>query len=103
VPERITIARTSDIPQGRGVAIDVEGLRLAVFNVNGEYFAMDDRCTHAEASLSQGDCDDETVECPLHGARFDLRTGDALTAPADTPVQTYKVHVAGDELQIEVG
>ncbi len=100
--ERITIAKTSDVPENGGVAVDVEGLRIAVFNVDGKYYALDDRCTHADASLAEGDVDERTVECPLHGARFDLDTGAALSAPAERPVVAYKVHVAGDDIQIEL-
>lgn len=102
MPQRITIARIEDVPPGRGLAVDVEGLRIAVFNVDGKYYAIDDTCTHAEASLSEGMIDGTTVECPLHGARFDLITGMVVGPPADRPVMAYKVHVAHNEIQIEL-
>lgn len=103
MPECLTIARTRDVPPGRGLAVNVEGLRIAVFNVDGTYYAIDDTCTHAEASLSEGLVDGSIVECPLHGARFDLRTGAVVGPPADQPVMAYKVRVEGGDIQIEIG
>lgn len=100
MPERITIARAEDVSPGRGLAVNVEGLRIAVFNVDGNYYAIDDTCTHAEASLAEGDVDGSTVECALHGARFDLRTGEAVGPPADRPVTAYKVHVEDGKIQL---
>jgi nitrite reductase/ring-hydroxylating ferredoxin subunit len=80
----------------------IEDPAIAVFNVGGTLFAISDICTHAEASLSEGRVDGETVECPLHGACFDLRTGEALTPPAVEPVQTFPVVVQGDAIYVEV-
>jgi nitrite reductase/ring-hydroxylating ferredoxin subunit len=100
--ERITIARTGDIPEGRGLAVDVEGLCIAVFNVEGRFYAIDDTCPHAGASLAEGDVDGTIVECPLHGARFDLATGALLSPPADRSVTAYKVHVEGEDIQVEL-
>lgn len=100
--ERIRIASTRDVPPGGGVAVAVEGLRIAVFHVDGRYYAIDDRCPHAEASLAEGDVDGTVVECPLHGAQFDLTTGRALSGPAGGNVAAYRVHVEGEDLSIEV-
>ena len=80
----------------------IENPAIAVFNVEGTLFAISDTCTHAEASLSEGRVDGETVECPLHGACFDLRTGEALTPPAVEPVQTFPVMVQEDEIYVEI-
>ncbi len=80
----------------------IEDPPIAVFNVGGIFFAISDICTHAEASLSEGRVEGETVECPLHGACFDLRTGEALTPPAIEPVQTYSVVLQGDDIFVEV-
>jgi len=80
----------------------IENPAIAVFNVEGTLFAVSDTCTHAEASLSEGRVDGETVECPLHGACFDLRTGEALTPPAVEPVQTFPVIVQEDEIYLEI-
>ncbi len=80
----------------------IENPAIAVFNVEGTLLAISDTCTHAEASLSEGRVDGETVECPLHGACFDLRTGEALTPPAVEPVQTFPVIVQEDEIYVEI-
>jgi 3-phenylpropionate/trans-cinnamate dioxygenase ferredoxin component len=80
----------------------IENPAIAVFNVEGTLFAISDTCTHAEASLSEGRVDGETVECPLHGACFDLRTGEALTPPAVEPAQTFPVIVQEDEIYVEI-
>jgi 3-phenylpropionate/trans-cinnamate dioxygenase ferredoxin component len=81
----------------------IEDPAIAVFNVAGTFYAISDICTHAEASLSEGTVDGETVECPLHGACFDLRTGEALTPPAVEPVQTFPVVTQGDTIYVETG
>jgi 3-phenylpropionate/trans-cinnamate dioxygenase ferredoxin subunit len=80
----------------------IEDPPIAVFDVGGTLFAISDICTHAEASLSEGRVDGETVECPLHGACFDLRTGEALTPPAVEPVQTFPVVVREEEIYVEI-
>jgi 3-phenylpropionate/trans-cinnamate dioxygenase ferredoxin component len=81
----------------------IEEPAIAVFNVAGTFYAISDICTHAEASLSEGTVDGETVECPLHGACFDLRTGEALTPPAVDPVQTFPVVIQEDTIYVETG
>jgi len=81
----------------------IEDPPIAVFNVEGTLLAVSDTCTHAEASLSEGRVDGETVECPLHGACFDLRTGEALTPPAIEPVQTFRVLAQEDNIYVEIG
>ena len=88
---------------GPGGVRRIDDPPVAVFNVNGAFFAISDVCTHAEASLSEGRVDGETVECPLHGACFDLRTGEALTPPAIEPVRTFAVVLQGDQVFVEVG
>jgi 3-phenylpropionate/trans-cinnamate dioxygenase ferredoxin subunit len=95
------VCRISDLNPGEVRRIDDPP--VAVFNVNGAFFAISDVCTHAEASLSEGQVDGETVECPLHGACFDLRTGEALTPPAIEPVPTFAVVLQDDEVYVEVG
>jgi 3-phenylpropionate/trans-cinnamate dioxygenase ferredoxin subunit len=94
------VCKESEIAPGKVKRI--ENPAIAVFNVEGTLFAISDTCTHAEASLSEGRVDGETVECPLHGAWFDLRTGEALTPPAVEPVQTFPVIVQEDEIYVEI-
>jgi 3-phenylpropionate/trans-cinnamate dioxygenase ferredoxin component len=94
------VCKQSEI--GPGEVKRIEDPPVAVFNVGGTLFAISDICTHAEASLSEGRVDGKTVECPLHGACFDLRTGEALTPPAVEPVQTFPVVVQEDEIYVEI-
>jgi len=84
-------------------AFDLDGEMILVANVDGEWFAIGNTCSHAEASLSEGALDTEgcTVACPLHGAVFDLRTGEALEFPAEEPVLAYLVTVEDDEVCVE--
>jgi 3-phenylpropionate/trans-cinnamate dioxygenase ferredoxin subunit len=100
--EWVTVARAEDIPPGHAARVEIDGHAVAVFNVDGEFHALDDVCTHAEASLSEGELDVEerTVECPLHGSTFDLRSGDPLTLPAVEPVRVHDVAVEDGVLRV---
>lgn len=82
----------TDIAEGTAVVVELDA-RVAVFNAGGEFFAVEDRCTHQEAYLSDGFVDGRTVECPLHASCFDLRTGHPSGPPAVRPVRTYPVVV----------
>jgi nitrite reductase/ring-hydroxylating ferredoxin subunit len=75
---------------------------IAVFNVEGSYFAISDVCTHEWARLSDGELDGKTVICPLHGACFSLITGEALSLPAIEPVETFVVTLQGDDIYVEL-
>jgi len=102
VSEFVRVAALSEVPPGSARCVRVGRKRVALFNVDGQIYAIDDTCTHAEASLSEGTVEGCEVVCPLHGARFDLRTGAALSLPAVIPVETYEVKVEGDEVFIRV-
>ena len=91
--EFVKVARVADIPSGQGRRVEVAGRSVALFNCAGTFYAVDDTCTHAQASLSEGFLEGATIECPLHGGRFDLRTGAAVWSPAFRPVATYAVRV----------
>jgi 3-phenylpropionate/trans-cinnamate dioxygenase ferredoxin component len=95
------VCRISEL--GAGEVRRIDDRPIAVYYVDGAFFAIGDVCTHAEASLSEGHIDGHTVECPLHGACFDLRTGEALTPPAFEPVQTFAVVVKDGEVYVELG
>ena len=101
---RVRVCKVNEVPPDGMAVFEVEGRRVMVANVQDAYFAVNDTCTHAEASLSEGylDVDECTVECPLHNAVFDLRTGEALEAPAEDPVASYPLSVDGEEIYIEV-
>ena len=98
-----TIAKVSDTPPGTISVHEVGELRIALCNVNGRFYAIDDICTHDGGSLDQGELLDNLVECPRHGARFDVTTGRPLTLPAVRPVKTYAVTVEGDDVRVELG
>ena len=75
---------------------------IAVFRVGENYYAVDDTCTHAQSSLSEGYIEGETVECAFHGARFCLKTGKALSLPASKPLRAYPVKVEGSKIFVEI-
>ena len=81
--------------------VEINGSAVAVFKVDNEFFAIQNRCSHAEASLSEGEVYDCKVECPLHGAEFDLKTGEALTLPATKPIATYTTEVNENSLLVK--
>ena len=92
----------SQLQQGKPVKIEKNGKTICVSRVGDEVFAVDDTCSHSDASLAEGDITDFKIECWLHGAEFDLRTGEALTPPAVAPLHTYGVHVDGDSVTVEI-
>jgi 3-phenylpropionate/trans-cinnamate dioxygenase ferredoxin subunit len=95
------VAALSDVPVGKVQVVEVDGLPIALCNVDGQIYAIDDVCTHDEGPLDQGELDGAQIECPRHGARFDVRSGKALTLPAVMPVHTYRVDVREGEIFID--
>lgn len=96
----VTVARVGEIPEG-GVKVSyVDGVAVAVFHVGGQYFAMEDVCTHDGGPLAEGPLEGHVIECPRHGARFDIRTGAVKAMPATSPVPTYAVRVQGEDIQV---
>lgn len=93
--KRIRVAAFDLLPDGAGTRVDAGGCRLALFRLGYQVYALGDRCSHAEASLAEGEVFGDTVECPRHGATFDLRTGAALSLPAAHPVPVYRTEVEG--------
>lgn len=89
----IEVCRLDDLPPGEVSVVKTAGGRIAVFNADGELYAVDDRCTHQEAYLSDGWLEGCLVECPLHASNFDLRTGRPAGPPATAPVRVYAVEV----------
>ncbi len=98
----VEAARLADMEEGKGLKICHDGHVVAVFIAEGTVYAVADRCTHAEASLSEGEIFDTEVECPLHGAVFDLTTGVALTLPATRPVATYPTRVEEGRVLVSI-
>ncbi|HLZ09130.1 MAG TPA: non-heme iron oxygenase ferredoxin subunit [Chloroflexota bacterium] len=98
----VRVADTTEIPDGAAKYVDADGVPIAVFHVDGQFYATSDVCTHEEASLSEGELEGEVVECPLHGARFNVRTGEVKSLPAVVRLKTYPVRVVGGALEVEV-
>ena len=101
--EFVRVATVSEIEPGRAKRVEIGEEAIAVFNLDGEYYAIGDTCSHEEASLSEGDVFGDCVECPLHGAEFDITTGKNLTLPAVSPVPSYPVKLEGDAILVGVG
>ena len=93
--------KLSELTAGKPIKIEKDGRAICVARVGDEVFAVDDTCSHSDASLSEGDISDFKIECWLHGAEFDLRTGEALTPPAVAPLKTYSVTVDGDSVTVD--
>ena len=100
--ELVTVAKTSELGPGQAKAVQVKGCTIALFNVGGTYYAIDETCTHAGGPLSEGSVGGTTVTCPWHGAQFDLTSGKALTPPAPEGVTRYPVRVEGNEIKLEI-
>ncbi len=98
----VRVAAAEDIPAGDRLLVELDGVRIAVFNLEGSYYAIEDLCTHDGGPLVEGEVlDGCQVECPRHGARFDIRTGEALSMPAFEPTPAYEVLVEDGQLFVE--
>ncbi len=98
----IKVAEANDVPPGTAKAVEAEGRRIALFNHGGGYYAIDDVCTHRGGPLSEGEVEGTVVTCPLHGATFDLTTGNVLGPPALEGVVSYRVQVDGNDIKVEL-
>lgn len=96
----ITVASTRDIPPGKAKVVRVGENSLALCNVNGAFFAVQNLCTHDGGPLGEGVLFGYAIECPRHGARFDVRSGAVLALPAVRPIQTFKTRVQGDKIEV---
>ncbi len=100
--EFVKIAKTSEVPAGTARSFVVENEVVAVFNLNNNYYALKDQCSHMDLPLSDGMLEDDVVTCAYHGAEFDIKTGEALCAPAYEPVESYEVRVDNDDIYISI-
>ena len=96
------VIETKNLAPGQGTAVEIVGNKIALFNVDGTFYAIADTCTHRGGPLSEGSLEGSTVICPWHGANFDVRTGKNLTPPASAEVTSYNVRVEGDDVEIEI-
>jgi 3-phenylpropionate/trans-cinnamate dioxygenase ferredoxin subunit len=92
----------ADVPEDAALAVEVGGEPVAVVRSEGEVYAIRDVCSHAEVPLSEGEIDGCTIECWLHGSRFDLRTGKPTGMPATEPVPVYPVKIEGDDVLVRI-
>jgi 3-phenylpropionate/trans-cinnamate dioxygenase ferredoxin subunit len=98
----VPVAKTSDIPTGQFKQVVIEGKPLLVCHTADGFFAIEDTCTHDDGPLADGWLDGDAIECPRHGARFDVKTGKVLCLPAAVPIKSYPVKVDGDAIQVNV-
>lgn len=98
--EAVTVARTDDIKVGQFKPVEVQGKRLLICHAGERFYAIDDLCTHDDGMLADGFLDGTAIECPRHGARFDVRTGQVLCLPAAVGITSYPVTVEGDEIKV---
>ena len=100
----MAVCKVGDVAPGSSIRVDKDGHRLAVVRIGDDWYAIADRCSHAEASLAEGEVwpDECEIECPKHGSAFSLKTGEPLTLPATQPVPVYTVRVEGDDVMVRV-
>jgi 3-phenylpropionate/trans-cinnamate dioxygenase ferredoxin subunit len=98
-----TVTKGSATEPGKITLHEVQGKRIALCRVGDRFYAIDDVCTHDGGPLDQGELDGVQVECPRHGARFDVTNGRAVVLPAVRPVRTYEVNVDGEDVQVDAG
>jgi nitrite reductase/ring-hydroxylating ferredoxin subunit len=96
------VAKTDEIEPGTAILVEVDGKEIALFNLNGEFYAISNECSHVGGPLCEGDIEGDKVICPWHGAEFDIKSGESLCDPAEGPVESYKVHIEGDNVKIEL-
>ena len=97
----VKVAGVGDIPSGQGKCVEINGKKIAIFHVDGAYYALDDDCPHKQGPLSEGEIDGNEILCPWHGASFDLKTGAVTGGPAANGVQSYKITVDGSDIKLE--
>ena len=98
----VRVAKLTDLSPGTVQVVDLDDQEIALCNVDGQVYAIANLCTHDGSPLNQGCLNGHAVECPRHGARFDVRTGAVLALPAVIPVPTYRVEIHGDDIMVDL-
>jgi nitrite reductase/ring-hydroxylating ferredoxin subunit len=98
---RLDLCSTDDVTPGNALKVEAGGLTLAVFNVDGEFYVMDDLCTHGPGSLAEGYIDGDVVECNFHNGQFNIKTGEVVSPPCMIPMKIYKTVVENGRVIIE--
>jgi nitrite reductase/ring-hydroxylating ferredoxin subunit len=99
---KLELCSTEDVAAGTALKVEADGLVLAVFNVDGEFYVLDDACTHGPGSLSEGYIDGDVVECNFHNGQFNIRTGEVVLPPCMIPAKTYPTVIENGKVFIEV-
>ena len=102
MPSRLELCQADEVAEGTALKVEKEGLTFAVFNVDGEYYVLDDACTHGPGSLSEGYIEGDVVECNFHNGQFNIRTGEVVLPPCMIPMKTYPATVEDGKVFIEV-
>lgn len=102
MPEFVRACAIDDVEDASAVRVVIGNVPIAVVRSNGEFYAIHDVCSHANVALSEGEVEDQTIECWMHGSRFDLVTGRPTGLPATKPVPVYPVKIDGDDVYIDV-
>jgi nitrite reductase/ring-hydroxylating ferredoxin subunit len=100
--EKVELCGAGEVAEGAALKVETHGLTLAVFNVDGDYYVMDDGCTHGPGSLSEGYIEGDVVECNFHNGQFNIRTGEVVSPPCMIPIKTYPAVVENGKVVIEI-
>ena len=100
MPDFVTVASTAELPPGERIVVEVKDHYIGIFNVDNRYYAIEDVCTHDDGPVAEGNLEGTVIECPRHGAKFDITTGAVVSMPAIKPIPHYDVRVNGDDIQI---
>jgi nitrite reductase (NADH) small subunit len=98
----VKVARVDELPAGTGKVVQAGTTELALFNVGGTFYALDNRCTHMGGPLGEGELEGTQVTCPWHGSIFDITSGAVVRGPARRPVAIFKVRVEGNDVSVEL-
>ena len=102
MPEYVKVAVTDDIAPNQGKLVEVQGKEIALFNLEGKYYAIDNTCTHRGGPLAEGELEGDEVTCPWHGAKFKITSGAVLSPPAPQGVKSFPIRVTGNDLEVEL-
>jgi nitrite reductase/ring-hydroxylating ferredoxin subunit len=102
MPTRVELCKTDAVAAGNALKVEAAGLTIAVFNIDGQFYVMDDSCTHGPGSLSEGFIDGDVIECNFHNGQFSIKTGEVVSPPCVVPMKTYAVVVEDGKVFIEI-
>jgi nitrite reductase/ring-hydroxylating ferredoxin subunit len=102
VSTRVELCKADEVAVGTALRVEAAGLTVAVFNLEGQFYVIDDNCTHGPGSLSEGFIDGDVIECNFHNGQFDIKTGEVVSPPCMIPIKTYPTTVEGGVVCIEV-